>query len=132
MTQDPKVLDEMLTKAYWLIDALENHIHKGYIKYQDSKEQERVKEFYDEMSQLGFDQPLDDPGPDQEEEDQIMDRLYATYVTHVCRNIDQAVADGILKSGTECEDYSYMSKEGFVERMKNDPSFLKQFVGLPE
>ena len=62
MTQDPKVLDEMLTKAYWLIEALENHIHKGYIKYQDSKEQERVKEFYDEMSQLGFDQPLDDPG----------------------------------------------------------------------
>jgi hypothetical protein len=55
---------------------------------------------------------------------------YENYVATVKRNIDQAVEDGILKSGTECVSYSYMSEEGFNKRIETDPEFAAQWADL--
>jgi thymidylate synthase len=54
---------------------------------------------------------------------------YKNYVTNVKRSIDRATADGILQDDSS-EEYSYLSKESFIQRIKTDAEFAKKWGDL--
>ena len=119
MTKDQ--LNELLNRACEIITSLEGYA-KEHSHYPDhNKElQKTIDDFFNEVDMLNF-----HPVSDVVELERATP--YENYVTSVKRNIDQAVAEGLLKSGTECVSYSYMSEEGFNERVKNDLEFAAQW-----
>jgi thymidylate synthase len=54
---------------------------------------------------------------------------YKNYVTNVKKSIDRATADGILQDDSS-EEYSYLSKESFIQRIKTDTEFAKKWGDL--
>jgi thymidylate synthase len=54
---------------------------------------------------------------------------YNKYVKSVKESIDRATAEGILKGGPD-DEYSILSMEGFVQRIKTDAEFAKQWGEL--
>lgn len=122
-------LHELLNRACDIITSLEGYAneHPDYHR----NEQKVIDDFFNEVDMLNE----EDTGPEYDsagftEEDRIVNGQYRNYVDTVKRNIDQAVADGILKSGTECVSYSYMSEEGFNKRIETDPEFAAQWADL--
>jgi hypothetical protein len=124
-------LHELLNRACDLITSLEGFIGYNDGDYRNSDLSKSVDKLFDEIDYLNE----EDTGPEYDsagftEEDRIVNGQYRNYVDTVKRNIDQAVADGILKSGTECVSYSYMSEEGFNKRIETDPEFAAQWADL--
>lgn len=123
-------LHELLNRACAIIDSLEGYA-KDHPDYQGSHTQRCVDAFFNDVDHLNE----EDTGPEYDsagftEEDRIVDGQYRNYVNTVKENIDRATAEGILKSGTECVSYSYMSKEGFAKRIKTDQDFAAQWADL--
>lgn len=126
-----KQAKELLNRACDIITSLEGYADNAIYHYQGSHTQRTVDAFFNEVDMLNE----EDTGPEYDsagftEEDRIVNGQYRNYVDTVKRNIDQAVADGILKSGTECVSYSYMSEEGFNKRIETDPEFAAQWADL--
>jgi hypothetical protein len=121
---------ELLNRACDIITSLEGFIGQDG-DYYCSDLCKSVDHLFNEIDMLNE----EDTGPEYDsagftEEDRIVNGQYRNYVDTVKRNIDQAVADGILKSGTECVSYSYMSEEGFNKRIETDPEFAAQWADL--
>lgn len=106
-----KQAKELLNRACDIITSLEGYAEEAMTEYQGSYTQRNVDAFFNEVDMLN-----EGATP------------YENYVATVKRNIDQAVEDGILKSGTECVSYSYMSEEGFNKRIETDPEFAAQWA----
>ena len=136
-------LHELLNRACDLITSLEGFIGYNDGDYRNSDLSKSVDKLFDEIDYLNE----EDTGPEYDsagftEEDRIVNGQYMDidaikqkfryqrYVDQIKRNIDQAVEDGILKSGTECVSYSYMSEEGFNKRIETDPEFAAQWADL--
>ena len=105
---------DLLNRACDIITSLEGYAEEAITEYQGSYTQKNVDAFFNEVDMLNE----EDTGPEYDsagftEEDRIVDGQYMTYVETVKRNIDKAVAEGILKD--DCtEGYSYMSKETWL------------------
>lgn len=124
-----KQAKELLNRACDIITSLEGYAEEAMTEYQGSYTQRNVDAFFNEIDMLNE----GDTGPEYDsagftEEDRIVNGQYRNYVDTVKRNIDKAVEDGILKSGTECVSYSYMSEEGFNKRIQTDPEFAAQWA----
>ena len=105
---------DLLNRACDIITSLEGYAEEAITEYQGSYTQKNVDAFFNEVDMLNE----EDTGPEYDsagftEEDRIVEGQYMTYVETVKRNIDKAVAEGILKD--DCtEGYSYMSKETWL------------------
>ena len=130
-------LHELLNRACDIITSLEGYANEHSHYPEHNRELQRtIDNFFNEIDMLNE----EDTGPEYDsagftEEDRIVNGQYRNtpitpyekYVAEIKQNIDQAVADGILKSGTECMSYSYLSEEGFNQRVMNDLEFAARY-----
>jgi hypothetical protein len=102
---------ELLNRACDIITALEGFIGYNDGDYYNSDLAKSVDNLFDEVDMLKEAEMYKDTDPDLVQ----LERgdAYDNYVATVKRNIDKAVAEGILKD--DCtEGYSYMSKETWL------------------
>ena len=124
MTKDQ--LNELLNRACEIITSLEGYAEEAITEYQGSVTQKNVDAFFNEVDMLNDPNWLF-PGAPLHDTPENEETSYENYVNTVKSNIDVAVEEGILR---ESDDYNYLSKESFVERIRTDKDFANQWGDL--